>query len=135
MSTGNDYVCIYQYFLYIYNLYVCQVNLFCRFCLQSALLSLAVCVYVRVSVTVPFYINKCCRVVKIQKNRHFQKMAQVQFFSSLTLTLILKVKLDIFYFVCEYLINGEMWSKYYSFHQIRGHVFVIELHHCECCAL
>ena len=65
---------------------------------------LSLCVY-------PFCVNVCCQIAKILKiitNKQSiisSRMAQDLFFSSLTF--ILKIILFAFYFIYEYLINGE----------------------------
>ena len=49
--------------------------------------------------------------------------AQVPFIYSLTLASIVKFEVLEFFFVFEYLVNGERYSKNYYCHQIRSRVF------------
>ena len=79
-----------------------------------------VCVFVCLFVFVcaNFCVDVCCRVVKFSKkstmqNRTFPVGWRMSLFFSMILTFIFKVKLLTFYFICEYLVNGERWGKHY----------------------
>ena len=100
---------------------------------------MCMCVEVCVCVCVEVCVNVCSLIAKIlEKNTYMEsnissQMAQVQFFSSLTLAFIFKIKVVAFFLFCENLANGERQSKHRYCHQTRSHALAIEWRHCECC--
>ena len=113
----------------------CQFKL--RVLVQSAMnhwVGRAVCVGRCVCVCVyPFCVNVRCLAAKIMKN-HLYGIDQLQSneatpgFLLLYIDVHFKITFLAFWLFCEYLVNGERWSKHFYCHQIGRHAFTIKWH-------
>ena len=64
----------------------------------------------------------------MKSNINFTRMAQVTFFYCMALIFVFKVKILTFFLICEYLANGEGWSRHCCCHQIGSWALA-----SECC--